>query len=48
MGNVFRAAGEPPVLIRWVDNTHLIIDESEGTEVFFRVIKDGNIDIADH
>lgn len=47
-GNAFVAEGEPPVIVRWVDNKHLIIDEPEGTTVIFRPSQVSDIQISDH
>ena len=48
MGNIYRANREPAVDVRWIDNTHLVIDEPDGTEVSFRVTQLGEIQISDH
>lgn len=46
-GKAFIAEGEPTVLIRWVDNGNLVIDEPEGTKVVLRASQIGDIRISD-
>lgn len=48
IGNVFSAEGEPFVLIHWLDNTHLIINTPDGTNISYRVMQLGNVQISDH
>ena len=38
-GNSFIAQGVPPVSIRWIDDSELLIDEPKGTNVTLRVAK---------
>lgn len=46
-GSAFIAEGEPPVILRWVDNKQLVIDEPEGTKVVLRASQLGDITISE-
>ena len=47
-GNAFIAKGEPPIILRWIDNTHLVIDDPDGTKVILRTSRLDGIQISDH
>ena len=46
-GKAFIAKGEPDVILRWVDNTHLIIDDPDSTVVILRATRVGDIEISE-
>lgn len=47
-GNSFIAQGVTPVTIRWIDNSELLIDEPQETNVTLRVAKYSEVRISDH
>lgn len=47
-GKAFIAEGEPAVILRWVDGTHLVIDDPDSTKVILRASRVGDIEISDH
>ncbi|MES2925102.1 MAG: hypothetical protein V4819_26345 [Verrucomicrobiota bacterium] len=47
-GKAFIAEGEPSVILRWIDNTHLVIDDPDSTKVILRASQVGDIQISDH
>ena len=46
-GKAFIAEGVPPLEVRWIDNSHLLIKEPEGTRVILRAVQVGNVRISD-
>lgn len=46
-GRAFIAEGEPSILVRWVDNRNLVIDDPEGTKVILRASQIGDIRISE-
>lgn len=47
-GNSFIAQGVPPVSMRWISDSELLIDEPKGTNVTLRVAQYCEIRIRDH
>lgn len=45
-GNAFITEGEPPIILRWVDHKHLVIEEPAGTEGIHRTSRLGDIQIS--
>lgn len=46
-GKAFIVEGEPPVLVRWLDNTHLLITDLEGSKALLRAAQVDGITITD-
>ena len=46
-GKAFIAEGVPPLEVRWIDNSKLLIKEPEGTKVILRAAQVGNVRISD-
>ena len=46
-GKAFIAEGEPSVILRWIDNNHLVIDDPAGTKVILRASRVGDIKISE-
>jgi hypothetical protein len=47
-GKAFIAAGEPSVIVRWIDDHHLVIDDADGTKVILRTSQVGDIQISEN
>ena len=47
-GKAFIAEGEPPVVLRWIDNNHLVIDDPGNTKVILRASRVGDIEIREN
>lgn len=47
-GTAFIAEGEPPVVLRWIDNNRLVIDEPGNTKVILRASRVGDIEISEN
>jgi hypothetical protein len=46
-GKAFIAEGEPPVLVRWLDDSHLMITDLEGSKVLLRAPQVEGVTITD-
>ena len=46
-GKVFIAEGVPVLKISWIDNSHLLVNEPEGTKVILRAAQVGGVKISE-